>query len=581
MPVPLANILLESWGQIGRSYLCVMLSDAPTWVQDLARQYYAGRTCLFILHGNIHDRVWYDDRAYPMTTFLQEIVFRRRQTVLSYNRAAGLTFRDSESQSAFLAFLRGEGLRQLPESLTQVFPLLHRLLLHEVLRSSRIALILEYADTLVPQSPAGHYGPEERSALLYLLRWAQETRFLESDLTILLLTESLSELHPKLVQNPHISAIRIPYPDLSTRQAFIQKAFSIRPSLPTHLPNQTPQSLAYAFGGLSLVQIDKILAEIAESPTPWTDIHLLERKKTLIEAQAGGLLEFLSTATTLEDVSGHEAVIAYLRQIVHLLRAGHTEVIPMGFLITGPVGTGKTFLVRSLAGEIGIPMVQLKNFRAPYVGQTEANLERLLALLEALAPVAVFIDEADTQLGRRGMGMDSGVSQRVFGMLASFMSRPSNRGRILWFLATARPDLLPVDFKRQGRAEEHIPLFPPLEPHEKRAFVERLARRFGYALEIPETACDALPEFSGADWESLLVRARQLALSQNRAHPTWTDLQTAINDFIPPTYPEEITYMTLLAIAECTRKSFLPPRYQNIPRETLLTQIENLRRQIR
>jgi len=562
-------------------YLCGMLSEAPGWVQDLARQYYAGRTCLFILHGNIHDRVWYDGHAYPLPTFLQQIVFRRRQTVLSYNRAAGITLRDSESQKAFVAFLREEGVRQLPDSLAQTFPLLHRFLLKQVLSQCRVALILEYADSLVPQSPTGHYGPEERAALLYLLRWAQETRFLESDLTILLLTESLSELHPKLVQNPHISTIRIPYPDLSTRQTFIQKTLSSRPSLQSNLPSHTSQTLAYALGGLSLVQIDKILAEIADSPTPWTDSQILERKKTLIEAQAGGLLEFLSTNHTLDDVSGHEAVIAYLRQVVQLLKAGHTDVIPMGFLITGPVGTGKTFLVRCLAGEIGIPMVQLKNFRAPYVGQTEANLERILSLLEALAPVAVFIDEADTQLGRRGMGMDSGVSQRVFGMLASFMSQPKNRGRILWFLATARPDLLPVDFKRQGRAEEHIPLFPPLEPQEKYAFIHRLSRRFGYDIDIPEETCSTLPDFSGAEWESLLIRARQIALSQGRPTPTWADLQTAIDDFIPPTYPEEITYMTLLAIAECTRKSFLPPRYQNISRETLLTQIENLRRQIR
>ena len=558
-----------------------MVSEAPGWVQDLARQYYAGRTCLFILHGNIHDRVWYDGSTYSLSAFLQKIVFRRRQVVLSYNRAAGLTARDSESQSAFLAFLREEGLRQLPDTLSQTFPLMHRFLLKQIHNQARVALILEYADTLVPQSPTGYHGPEERTALLYLLRWAQETRFLESDLTILLLAESLSELHPKLVQNPHVSAIRIPYPDLPTRQAFIQKTFSSHPTLSDKLPTQNSHTLAYALGGLSLVQIDKILAEIADSPTPWTDTHILERKKTLIEAQAGGLLEFLSTAYTLDDVSGHEAVITYLRQIVHLLRAGHTEVIPMGFLITGPVGTGKTFLVRCLAGEIGIPMVQLKNFRAPYVGQTEANLERLLSLLEALAPVAVFIDEADTQLGRRGMGMDSGVSQRVFGTLASFMSQPKNRGRILWFLATARPDLLPVDFKRQGRAEEHIPLFPPLEPQEKRIFLQRLAHRFGYSLEIPEEAAPQLPDFSGAEWESLLIRAKQIALSQNHPAPTWTDLEAAIDDFIPPNYPEEITYMTLLAIAECTRKSFLPPRYQNISRDTLLAQLETLRRQVR
>jgi hypothetical protein len=158
---------------------------------------------------------------------------------------------------------------------------LHRFLLHEIGQGRRVALILEYADTIVPQSPAGHYGPEERAALLYLLRWAQETRFLESDLTIVLLAESLSELHPKLVQNPHVSTIRIPYPDLPARQAFITYTFSSRPNLSTNLPHHTLQTLAYALGGLSLVQIDKILAEVAETPTPWTDTQLLRTKESL------------------------------------------------------------------------------------------------------------------------------------------------------------------------------------------------------------------------------------------------------------------------------------------------------------
>src|ERR1039458_9691785 len=35
------------------------------------------------------------------------------------------------------------------------------------------------------------------------------------------------------------------------------------------------------------------------------------------------------------------------------------------------------------------------------------------------------------------------------------------RGKVIWFLLTCRPDLLPVDLKRQGRAEEHIALFYP------------------------------------------------------------------------------------------------------------------------
>lgn len=59
----------------------------------------------------------------------------------------------------------------------------------------------------------------------------------------------------------------------------------------------------------------------------------------------------------------------------------------MGYLLCGAVGTGKTFLAQCAAGEIGIPCVVLKNFRSKYVGETEGNLERVLARSEgSLSP---------------------------------------------------------------------------------------------------------------------------------------------------------------------------------------------------
>ena len=86
-----------------------------------------------------------------------------------------------------------------------------------------------------------------------------------------------------------------------------------------------------------------------------------------------------------------------------------------------------------------------------------------------MPPVAVMIDEADAALGNRSAEGDSGVSKRVFGQIASFMSKPEHRGRIIFFLITARPDLMPIDLKRQGRAEEHIALFYPLRQRIARA----------------------------------------------------------------------------------------------------------------
>ncbi|MCS7162221.1 MAG: AAA family ATPase [Bacteroidia bacterium] len=553
----------------------------PRWLDDLARQYHAGRTAVFLLHGNIHDLVWYENRPYPLREFLAQVVFRRREVVLLYNRGTGLTFRDEKSRSDMEAYLRQVGERF--ESLrftAELFPLLHRYFHHRLSEGHRMALILEYGEMLVPNSGT-YLANEERTALLYLLQWAQSPLFLRSDITILLLAESLSEVHPKLTANPHVSSISIPYPNAEVRRLFLEYLWQNKPDLSEKIKGGISlEALTIALGGLTLVQIEKLIAEIAQSTTPWEEAQILERKKVLVEAQAGGLLEFMSTHLTLEAVAGHRAAKAYLRSIAQAIKNGHTSSIPMGFLITGPVGTGKTFLLRCFAGEIGIPMVQLKNFRSKWVGETEANLERILALLEALAPIAVVIDEADTQLGQRASEGDSGLNARIFGRLASFMSDTRHRGRILWFLITARPDLLPIDLKRQGRAEEHIPLFPPTTAEEKREVVTALARRLGMPnLEFPTSDAfwEELPTFSGAEWEAILTRARFQATLAGSSEPTWADVMQALNDFLPPSYPEEVAYMNYLAILECTRRSLLPPAYQNFSREELFQRLEGLR----
>ena len=152
----------------------------------------------------------------------------------------------------------------------------------------------------------------------------------------------------------------------------------------------------------------------------------------------------------------------------------------MGYLLCGPVGTGKTFLVECLAGEAGVPVVKLKNFRDRWVGSTEGNLEKIFRLLRALGRCIVFIDEADQSLGRRDSGSgDSGLSGRLYSMIAQEMADTANRGRVLWMLASSRPDLIEVDLKRPGRVDVKVPLLPTSTQAESAALVGALAKRYG------------------------------------------------------------------------------------------------------
>ena len=77
---------------------------------------------------------------------------------------------------------------------------------------------------------------------------------------------------------------------------------------------------------------------------------------------------------------------------------------------------------------------------------------------------------------------DSGLSGRVYSMLAKEMSDTRNRGRIVWVFATSRPDLLEVDLKRQGRLDVHIPLFPPANARRNARLLLSVAKKLRFPM---------------------------------------------------------------------------------------------------
>ncbi len=180
-----------------------------------------------------------------------------------------------------------------------------------------------------------------------------------------------------------------------------------------------------------------------------------------------------------------------------------------------------------------------------------------------MGPVVVVIDEADAALGNREAGGDSGTSSRVFSMIASQMGDTRYRGMLIWMLLTSRPDLLPIDLKRQGRAEVHLPLFAPRTDDEVAFMIRAMARKNRTSL-----ADDALPAdlagrgLSGADIESIVLAAKRLALGHDRERIDRQDLAAALEDFIPSAQGLEKEKQELAAVLECTSMSFLPPEWQ-------------------
>src|SRR5690554_5020528 len=114
------------------------------------------------------------------------------------------------------------------------------------------------------------------------------------------------------------------------------------------------------------------------------------------------------------------------------------------------------------------------------------------------------------------------------------MSDTRFRGKIIWFLLTARPDLMPVDLKRQGRAEEHIALFYPSTREDREELLKVMMKRTGVDLPIeqaPEVLLNGERTLSGADMEALFTRAKFRAAAHGDGTVTAEILQTVVDDF--------------------------------------------------
>jgi SpoVK/Ycf46/Vps4 family AAA+-type ATPase len=580
------------------------LAALPAWAADLVRAVWAKQANVFILHGVPGDLVPVGGaggprRFLPLDDFLQQELLRDWPSILTYNRAEGIGFGSAAARGHFQDRLRaydavhGTSWSQaLPRDPLNSFALLESYFRHCAAQSPArpVALLLPFAETVAPAAEAAYRTPEDRSVVVYLRRWAQDPVLLAKNVVLVLVTESLADLDPQLLRAHATREIEIQRPDPAERLAFLQ---AMRPAdwYAAH-SELAPERLAELTAGMNRVQLGQLLDGADANEETLSRERVRDLKKAVIETEGLGLLEYVEPKYDLSMVAGMPAVKERLRRAARAIARGNTAAVPMGYLVCGPVGSAKTFLVECFVKEIGIPCVKLKNFRSMWVGSTESNLERILKILAALTPVGVVVDEADAALGNREAQGDSGTQNRVFAQIAAFMGDTRHRGQIIWFLITARPDLLPIDLKRQGRAEEHIPLFYPETAAEYDEIYQVMLKKLGIRTEVArlsEVAGESqLLGLSGSDLEAVLVRAVLEAAAEVHAESaaggvevSAEHLRRALADFIPPGNSLERELQVLYAVLESTSRELLPAAYRTLDRGTIQARVHELRLDLR
>lgn len=186
---------------------------------------------------------------------------------------------------------------------------------------------------------------------------------------------------------------------------------------------------------------------------------------------------------------------------------------PRGLILSGPPGTGKTFVVRAVAHESGAAFFPIKGAELldKFVGESERGVREVFARARAAAPSILFFDELDALAPVRGRSTTS-VTDSVVAALLTEMDGIATRGDVVVIAATNRIDLVDPALLRAGRLETHIELgLPDLEA--RRAMLGITDVRFSPDVDLDRLAA----ETSGMSFADLAGLLREAALVALRA----------------------------------------------------------------
>jgi len=428
-----------------------------------------------------------------------------------------------------------------------------------VLREDLI-IVIEASDMVICEGQISRLSDADRHRVSICQDWFSDPGFTNGGDSVILIAESRSLINHRVARLPQVIEVKVPSPDEGMRKDFIDWFDARQPADAKLRLWGSRQELAKAAAGLSIHALMQLLKGARHAARTLSLRDVIPKVEDYIQSQLGeDIIEFKKPAHTLDHVIGFRNLKKFLRkELIPRFRSTGPEALP-GAAVCGPIGGGKTFIFEAVASELDMVVLVLKSIRSQWFGQTDVIFERLRRVLDALAKVLIFVDEADTQFG--GVGPETHATERrLTGKIQAMMSDPGLRGRVIWLLMTARINLLSPDIRRPGRVGDLI--IPVLDPEgpDRRDFlrwtVEPALKQEPTEEQVAQLA-SATQNYSAASFASL--RSELTAKAAARGEPlTFAQVVAIIGDHLPPAIGDARRYQTLQALLNCTRRSLLP-----------------------
>ncbi|UGV40359.1 CDC48 family AAA ATPase [Methanococcoides orientis] len=190
---------------------------------------------------------------------------------------------------------------------------------------------------------------------------------------------------------------------------------------------------------------------------------------------------------------------------------------PRGILLFGPPGTGKTLLAKAVANESEANFISIKGpeLLSKYVGESEKAVRETFRKAKQAAPTVIFFDELDSMVPKRGMGLESQVTERVVSQILTEIDGIEEMKDIVVVAATNRPDIIDPALLRPGRFDRLIYVKAPEREERIKIFNIHLAGKPLSDDISPSELADMTQGYVGADIEAVCREAAMMALREN------------------------------------------------------------------
>lgn len=357
-------------------------------------------------------------------------------------------------------------------------------------------------------------GLENNSVALARLKYLlDQLNFYKGECAVIL--QSADVYLPNEIE-PLVTLLELPLPDQNQIQAVLKQE---------NIANELTDRLTTALSGLNELDIQQLLNLLKNK---YGELTVENEKVILAEIQQqkeqiiakSGVLEMVKVSEEIEDIGGLEKLKAWLQDqsyIVKNLQAAKEFGVkaPKGTLIAGMPGCGKSLTAKAAAALFQQPLLRLDigSLLGKYVGESETNMRKALAMAESISPCVLWVDELEKAFVGMTGNNASEVSSRLLGYFLTWLQE---KNAPVFIISTANDiTALPPELLRKGRFDEIFYVGFPTKKERKKIIEIHLvkAKQDASQFDIEELAKECR-DYAGADIENAIFEAVKKAFIQ-------------------------------------------------------------------